>query len=150
LNLPQRFDIAFELFIRQRGGFGDRQFRAYVAREVFILGLPAVGLRIQEDGAFEVGQNLGRTAVQQAGEEIDVHAATFVQRDEQRLLGRADLRDGSVLLDGAFAKDGSLGGTTRFRVVMLEREQQRQIRVPAEGDHIGPIGDRPKRATKLS
>jgi hypothetical protein len=99
-----------ELGIHQRRGFGDGQFRAHVAGEILVLRLPALGLGIEEDGAFEVGDKFGRRAMEQVGHEVQIHAAALVERDQQRFRRRADLRHGTLSLDGALAKDGGLGG----------------------------------------
>jgi hypothetical protein len=48
-------DAPLELLIDQSGRFGDRQFRPHIAGPVFVLGLPAPRLRIEEDGGASTG-----------------------------------------------------------------------------------------------
>ncbi|MCU0982633.1 MAG: hypothetical protein MUF25_26030, partial [Pirellulaceae bacterium] len=63
---------------------------------------------------------------------IEVHAATLVQGYEQGFLGRRSGRHGLPVLDRPLAEDGGLGGDFRLVVVVLQRQQQWEVRIPVE------------------
>ena len=47
-----------------------------------VFGFPGVGLRIEEDQAFEFRQEFLSRTGQQSSHVIDVHAAAFIQRNQ--------------------------------------------------------------------
>src|ERR1017187_7150419 len=80
--------------------------------------------------------------MEQMGEVVQVHAAAFVQRDEQGFLGRADLGNSPFSLDGALAEDRGLGRAPRFLIVVFQRQQERQVGVAAKSRRVGAFGNR--------
>ena len=68
---------------------------------------------------------------------VEVNATVLVQGDEQRLLRRADRFNRLAMMNRSFGENGGLGRPLRLVVVVLQRKQQRQIRVAVEGALVG-------------
>jgi len=56
-------------------------------------------LRIQKNDPFQVGQEFLDRFVQESGHVVKVHAAVFIQGDEQCFFGRIDRLDGLPTLN---------------------------------------------------
>ena len=65
LDLPECFNVRLELPVCHGGGLRDCEFGPHVARKVFVLGFPQIGLRIEKDGSLEVGKKLRGLPVEQ-------------------------------------------------------------------------------------
>jgi len=85
-----------------------------------VVGFPLVRLRIQEDHAFQVGQEFLRRLVEQRRHVVEVHAATLVQGHEQRLLGGTDGFNWLPVMDRSLGEDGGFGRSLGLIVVVLE------------------------------
>jgi hypothetical protein len=68
---------------------------------------------------------------------VKVHAAVFIQGDEQCFFGGIDRLDRLLTMNRAFPKEGGFGGGAGLVVVILERQKQRQIRIAVEGSLVG-------------
>ena len=93
---------------------------------------------IQKDDAFQIRQKFLNWFVKQIGHVVEVNAAALIQRDQQRLLWRANRLDRLPVMNRAFSKNCGLGRPFGFVVVIFQREQQRQIRVAVEGALVCP------------
>ena len=87
--------------------------------------------------------------MEQTGQVVQVHAAPFVQGDEQGFLREIDDCQWPLLLNGPFPEDGGLGRAPGFLVVVLQGQQQRLVGIAPEGARIGALGNRSKPADKI-
>jgi hypothetical protein len=58
-------------------------------------------------------------------------------------LGCFDFGQWRLPLNGALAEDGGLGCAPECFVVMLQRQQQRQVGIATKGGGVGALGDGP-------
>jgi len=120
LHRLQSLDVFEEARVRHRGSVRNDQFLADIAGEVVVVGFPLVRLRIQEDHAFQVGQEFLRRLIEQRRHVVEVHAATLVQGHEQRLLGGTDGFNWLPVMDRSLGEDGGFGRSLGLIVVVLE------------------------------
>ena len=102
-----------------------------------VVGLPLVCLWVAEDQPLQVGQEFFDRLVQQARHAVEVNATALIQAYEQRFLGRANGFHRLPMMNRPLREDSRLGRPLRFVVIVLQREQQRQIRVAIKGSLVG-------------
>ena len=116
----ERLDVLAKALVGDGGSVGDDELFADVAGEILIVGFPLVRLRIQKNDPFQVGQEFLDRLVQEAGHVVELHAAVFVQGDEQRLFWGIDRLNGLAAVNRAFPKNCGFSRPLRFVVVILE------------------------------
>ena len=139
-----------EAWVSDTGGVGGNEFFADIAGKVLVFGFPLLGLRVEKNHSPQIRQKVLCRTGQQSGHVFQIHPAFFIQRNEQRLFGRANRFNRLFVMDGAFAEDGGFDRHFGFLVVMFQREQQRQIRVAMKRPLIDGALMGPKRETKRS
>src|SRR5208283_5774559 len=101
------------------------------------VGLPLVCLRVQKNDALQIRQKFRYRFVEQVGHVVEVNATVLVQGDEQRLLRRANRFNRLAMVNRSFGENGGLRRPLRLIVEVLQRKEQRQIRVAVEGPLVG-------------
>ena len=81
-------DIFLKARLGEAGGFGDAKFVADIARKIMVFGFPCLRLRIEKQNAFEFRQKFICRAGQQESHVFQVHAAFFIQRNNDGFLWR--------------------------------------------------------------
>jgi len=137
LNGLERLDVGGKCRIGDRCGFGDGQFLADVARQILVIGFPRLGLRVQEDQAPQLGQEVLHRTGHEPRHVVQVHATALVQGHEQGFLRRGRGRHGLPVLDRPLAEDGGLGGD--FGLVGLSVSAMRTKRVYYDYDWLNAV-----------
>jgi len=102
-----------------------------------VVGLPLARLWIEEDDSFQVGQEFVGWLVEQPAHVVEVNATLFVQGNQKCFFRLGDGFNRLAMMNRPFGEDGGLGRPLCFVVVVLQRKEQRQIRVTVEGALVG-------------
>jgi len=122
-----------EARVSDGGSVGNGILLPHVPREILVIGFPLVRLRVQENNALQVRQKFLGGFANERGHVVEVHTAALVQRDQQRLLRFTDRFNRLAMMNRAFSKNRGLFCGLGFVVVVLQRQEQRQIGVAIEG-----------------
>ena len=126
------FDIAAIRRIERGGGLGCCELDAHIAAQIPVGGLPAAAFGIAIDEAAKFVLQLPSGAAGDLLHPRPVDLAGLVERDGEGFGGRLDMLDRPVPFERPPFENGGLGGASRFRVVVFEREQKRLVGVARE------------------
>lgn len=137
LHALQRLHVAAEGWARQRGLL---ELLLDVARQVLVGRFPGVVGRVQKDlpGLGQRGQHLLLGRRQQPRHVGRIDAAPPLHRRGQRLGRFCDRRRRRDPAQRALREQRCLAGAVRLFVVVLQRQQQRVVRVAPKRQRVGP------------
>ena len=130
--------VVNQVWLSYTRNFGGREFGPDIAGKILVFCFPLLGLRMEKNHPFQVGQKIFGWTRKQRGHVFQIHPAFFIQRNEQRFFGRTDRFNRLLVVNRPFAEDGRFDRHFGFLVVVFQREQQRQIRVAVKS----PLVDR--------
>ena len=132
LHRPQRFDVSAIGRIERFRSLGSGEFRAHVAAEIAVGGLPDSTLWIAVDERSKFVLKFGSTP---PGERLHARPTDFAGLVEghQQCLGRGlDSLHRAITLQRAAVEYGGLGRPACLRIEFFERQQKRLIRIASE------------------
>ena len=141
LNRLEGRYVLFEARVGSAGGVGHEEFFAYIAGKVLVFRFPLVGLGIKKDGSFEFGEKFVLGLIEQNRHVFQIHTRLFVQQDQEGFLRGRDGPHRVFVLNGPFSEDCGFDRFTRFLVVVLQGQEQGQVRVVGKGTLVGTLGD---------
>ena len=122
-------------FPDSRGRFGGLQFRANVAAQVAVGGLP-FGLGVAVDQAVQLALQVPGAMTRELLHERPVNSSDLIQGDGKRLGGGLDMLGSLVPLQSSPREDGGFGRALRLGVVIFKGEEEGLIGIAGKCPQI--------------